>query len=85
MKRFGIFMFFHPKGIVYEYVTYLLADISKSLDELVIVCNGYLREDGRDKLKTFSSRIYERPNKGFDAAAWQMVMLNEVGMDSIRQ
>lgn len=85
MTRLGIFLLYSPKGIVYDYVMYLLRDMMKNLDDLVIISNGYLREDGRERLKELTPRIHERPNVGFDAAGWQDGMLKVCGMDQVRQ
>ena len=40
IKRLGIYFFFDKDGIVDQFITYFLADLVKSLDRLVIVCNG---------------------------------------------
>ena len=83
-KRIGLFLFYNTKGKVYEYVEYLLADISACLNELIIVSNGYLREDGRTALKKYSDKILERPNTGFDAAGWKEGIL-DCGIEKIRE
>ena len=68
-KRLGIFVFYDRDGIVDRYVAFLLEKMNEFLDDLVIVCNGKLKD--RSKLEAYSGRVYTRPNIGFDAAAWQ--------------
>ena len=80
-KRLGIFLFYSPRGILYDYVSYLLADISTCLDRLVIVCNGYIDADSKKTLQQFSDTVVVRPNEGFDFAAWKEGILDICGFD----
>ena len=52
MKRLGIYFFFDKDGIVDKYVDYVLEDLTKHVDKLIVVCNGQLNERGR---KTFEN------------------------------
>ena len=47
MKRLGIYFFFDKDGIVDKYVDYVLEDLTKHVDKLIVVCNGQLNERGR--------------------------------------
>ena len=85
MKRIAIFMFWDDRGIVYDYVTYLLKDLLKNVDELHIVANGYLREESRDLFLSLTPHLLERPNEGYDAAAWRACMVEECGFARLRQ
>jgi rhamnosyltransferase len=46
MKRLGIFCFFEKDGIVDQYVEYLICDLKKNLEKLVVVINGDIRNEG---------------------------------------
>lgn len=84
MKRLGIFLCFDKEGIIDDYITYLLDDISKNLDELFIVSNGELNSKSIDKLKKYTdSDILFRSNIGFDAGAWRDVMVKEYGFNKL--
>ena len=85
MKRIAIFMFWDDRGIVYDYVTYLLKDLLKNVDELHIVANGYLREESRELFLSLTPNLLERPNEGYDAAAWRACMVEECGFARLRQ
>lgn len=74
MKRLGIFVFYDKKGIVDDYVVYLLESIKDYLDNLIIVCNGKITEEGQTRLETFSSHIFVRENTGYDAMAYKLAM-----------
>lgn len=83
-KRLGIFLFFNPWGVVHDYVPYLLNDISRCLDELIIICNGFITADGRSKLERFTPSVYVRPNEGFDFAAWKEGIVDICGIDHVK-
>lgn len=83
-KRLGIFVFFDKEGIVEDYVTYLLNDLRQNLDRLVIVCNGFVTDDGVQRLKSFSTEVYHHENRGFDAAAYKFA-LNKIGWNTLHE
>lgn len=74
MERVGIFLFFDDEGYVDKYVEYLLDDIIRSFDKLVIVCNGVLSDDGRQILSKYSQDIIVRQNTGFDVGGFKFGM-----------
>lgn len=85
MKRLGIFVFFDKEGIVDRYIEFMLKDVSRNVDHLVIVCNGFLRESGREILQQFTDKIYVRSNVGFDAGAYKDAILVYVSLEEIRK
>lgn len=84
-KRIGVFVFYDKDGIVDDYVIYLLRDLSQVLDRLVIVCNGKLSSDGRDKLETVSSDVFVRKNIGYDAGAYKEAFEKYIGWEELRK
>ena len=71
MKRGCIYFFYDGQGVVDDYITYLLSDLTKNIDELVIVCNGVLGEAGRRKFEQYDCEIIVRPNEGLDVGAYK--------------
>ena len=71
IKRLGIYFFFDKDGIVDQFITYFLADLVKSLDRLVIVCNGNLTSEGEKQLKNYTQEVIVRENKGLDVWAYK--------------
>lgn len=71
LKRLAIYFFYDESGIVDDYVPYFLADLKKNISYLVVVCNGFIDDEGRDKLNMFADQIIVRENKGFDAWAYK--------------
>lgn len=68
-KRMGLFIFFDKDNIVDDYVIYLLEEISKVIDGMVIISNSKLSLDEKNKLDKYCFKYIERENKGFDAGA----------------
>ena len=83
MKRLGIFVFYDKEGIVDNYVCYLLKNLEKFLDHLIIICNGQLTDKGRKRLEAFSDDIHIRENTGYDAMAYKLAMTEYLGWDEI--
>lgn len=84
LKRLGIFSFTGRDGIVDEYVTCLLNDISQNLDELCIISNNELTEEGLEKLRKASDLdvLFKTGNK-FDAESWRDVMVEFYGFEKL--
>lgn len=85
MKRLGIFVFFDKEGIVDQYIEVMLKDISCNVENLVIVCNGFLGQAGDEILRKFTDKVFVRENMGFDAGAYKDAILNFVGIEEIRK
>lgn len=74
VKRLAIYFFYDQDGIVSDYVLYMLADLKKNVSELMVVCNGILTPEGRDRLEAITPRILVRENEGFDVWAYKKGM-----------
>lgn len=71
-KRLGIFFFYDKDGIVDEYVIYYLRKINPFFEETLVVCNGKLMPEGREKLECLeNTTVLVRENKGFDVWAYK--------------
>lgn len=83
LKRIGIFLFRDEKGIVDEYVKYLLDDMVINLEELYIVVNGVISKEGKAALEQYTMNVIIRPDIGFDVGGWQDAILNYIGFEKI--
>lgn len=79
-KRFGIFFFYDGQGVVDDYVDVMVGDMLKNLDELLIVVNGKLNQEGREKFEAWADRLIVRENQGLDAWAYKTA-LESAGWD----
>lgn len=77
MKRLAIVSVFDASGYIYDYFVFFLKEICKIADEIYIIANGKLQKESYTKLCDFNScKIYERENKGFDAAGYKYCFEN---------
>lgn len=82
VKRCGIFLFFDKQGIVDDYVLFLLEEIKKSVEDILIVSNGSLSEEARDKFSKVTNWILVRENTGFDVAGYKEALFY-IGFDKL--
>lgn len=71
MRRYAIYFFYDKDGIVDQYNIYLLDDLKKNLDYLMVVSNGSLPPSERKKFEKVANEVYERENRGFDVWAYK--------------
>lgn len=69
VNRLGLFVFYDRDSIVDDYVIYMLDDLIKNIDKLVIISNSKLSEDEKNKFNKYNANYIERENIGLDAGA----------------
>ena len=75
IKRLGIFFFYDKDGVVDDYVMYMLHDMVQNTSQNIVVCNGKLNEDGRNKFQSLpNTDLLVRENKGFDVWAYKSAL-----------
>ena len=74
MIRLGIVSIYDSDGKIYPYLEYYLYELKKVLNTMIIISNGMLRIEEKEKLKKFTERVYERENIGYDAGAYKYIM-----------
>lgn len=84
LKRLLFFVFYDKDGIVDTYIDYLLNDFSKSVDKIVIIINGECNAEGRKLLEKYSSDIFFRENKGYDAGAYKAAIFEYFGLERMK-
>lgn len=84
MRRYAIYFFYDKDGIVDDYNLYLLNDLKKNVDYLMVVSNGRLEQTGKEQLQCVSDEVYERDNKGFDVWAYK-AGIARAGWDILRK
>ena len=84
ITRAGIFFFYDKDGIVDKYVECLLEDMKKSMEYLLIVCNGKLNAEDRKKLEVIANVVIVRENKGYDVWAYK-TGIEYLGWEKLQQ
>ena len=71
MKRLGIYVIYDCENIVDDYIGYMLQELRKVVDCLVVVCNFKEIRKGIQNINVYADRVYYRDNTGFDAGAYK--------------
>ena len=71
VKRCGIFLFYDKQGIVDDYIIYMLKDLKKSVEDILVVCNGAIPDMAKERFASVGTTILERENEGFDVAGYK--------------
>jgi len=80
----AIYVFYDKKGIVDDYVIFMLQELLKVVSRLVVICNGELTPEGRQKLVDLTPDVYTRDNIGWDAWAYKSG-IEYVGWDNLHE
>jgi rhamnosyltransferase len=77
MRRLGILAHYNPDRVVAPYVLYHLRKLRPVCQRLVLVSNSPLDDQSRDEAARYADTIIERPNTGYDFAAWRDALRHE--------
>lgn len=82
-KRLTIFIFFDKDGIVDDYKTYYLAELSKNSSKVLIIVNGEIKDEDKPKLEKFGE-VIQRENSGFDVTAYKFG-IEQIGYENLAE
>lgn len=82
-RRLVIYFFYDKRGIVDRYVPHFLKDLKENAEEIMIVSNGEIEPEGRQKLEQYGN-VFVRENKGFDVWAYKE-SLEQYGWETLEQ
>lgn len=71
LSRLAIYFFYDDCGIVDDYVPYFLENLKRNVSYLVVVCNGFVTDMGKEKIGLHADQVIIRENIGFDAWAYK--------------
>lgn len=83
MKRLCIYVTYDFENIVDDYISYILSELRKSVEYLVVVCNSESIPCGIKKIQKYADKIYYRQNIGFDAGAFKDALCRFIGWDKV--
>lgn len=71
MKRLAFYTFWEKDAIVRKYVFTYLKGLQEVADKIIVIANGKLSSEGKEKLEKLGVTVLQRENKGFDFGAWK--------------
>ena len=77
-------MFYDKDGIVDGYIDHYLKELRKVTEYLVVVVNGKLTPEGREKFSKLSDDFFVRENVGYDVWAYHDA-LDYIGWDELKK
>lgn len=83
MKCLCIYVTYDSENIVDDYIGYMLQNLRKVVDYMVVVCNYSHVAYGLENLQPYADRIFYRENMGFDVGAYKDVLCQYLGWDVI--
>jgi lipopolysaccharide biosynthesis protein len=83
-RRVIFYLFYDPRGIVDEYVTYKLERLRAHAEHIFVVVNGDLTSEGRASLEAVADTVWERENVGFDVWGYKTA-LEEFGQERLAE
>lgn len=83
MKRLGVYVMYDFENVADDYIGYMLQELRKVVDYLVVVCNCRLLKRGIGNIKPYADKIYYRDNRGFDVGAYQYALCYCLGWDAV--
>jgi len=81
-RRVIFYLFYDPRGIVDEYVTYKLERLRQHAEHIFVVVNGDLTDEGRAALESVADTVWLRENVGFDVWGYKSA-LEEFGQERV--
>lgn len=82
-RRQAIYVYHDPDGILREHASIYLEGLKDVASEVLLVANGNLLEESRQKLEKMRIRWLVRENEGWDFSAWRAGLEHGGWWDSI--
>ncbi len=71
INRAIIFVFYEKNGVVRNYLKYCLRNLKKLTENIVVIVNGVINEEGKNFLKELEINYVIRENRGLDFAGYK--------------
>lgn len=71
VRRYGVYVFYDKNGIADEYNDVFLKGLKEEVSHLLLICNGTIREEDRERLGKIADEVMVRKNIGYDVTAYR--------------
>ncbi len=85
MKRLCIYVTYDEEQTADTYIGYMLRELKKVADTLIVVCNYQSVVKGAENILPFADNILYRENTGYDAGAFRSALCDFIGWESIEE
>ena len=85
IRRMLLFHLYSASRTVERYVIHLLSELRKYCEYVVVISNGGLRANEKEKLTPLADVIICRENVGYDFGGWQDAILNHIGFKRLAE
>lgn len=82
-KRLLIFFFYDKDVIVDRYISYMLDDMKKNVNDIIFVSNGKINDKSKPIVEKITKNILERKNEGLDVWAYKEALEN-IGWENLK-
>lgn len=83
-KRYAVYVFYDREKHADEYNFYLLKELKKEVDHLLVICNGGVSADGKRRFEMIADEVLERENQGFDITAYK-IGIERMGYEKLQE
>ncbi len=83
MKRLCIYVTYDFKNIADDYIGYMLRELRKVSETLIVICNYSYIVKGIENIQPYADQIYYRENKGFDTGAFKDALCSFIGWSKV--
>ncbi len=73
-KRYGVYVFYDKDGIADEYNFYFLEELKKQVSYLLVICNGDISKEGKERFNEIADEVIVRPNQGYDITSYKLAL-----------
>lgn len=70
-RRAIFYLLWDARGHVDDYVVYALEHLRPYAEQLVVIVNGHITDEGRERLAGVTDEVMQRENVGFDVGGYQ--------------
>ncbi|UQN14399.1 rhamnan synthesis F family protein [Gulosibacter sp. ACHW.36C] len=84
MRRFVFFLLYDPDGYVDSAVLHTLNGLRPHVEHIMVVSNGFLQAESRERLEAVVDEVFERENVGFDSGAYRSA-IGRVGYSKLAE
>ena len=83
-KRLCLCVFYEKNGVLRNYVSFYLNALKEICEKVIVIANGKITQESKDKLKELDIDLIQRENKGLDFGAWKETLF-KLGFENIKE